>query len=389
MNEFFEVLKKSSEYLRLCDIINTKKATVGITGAAEISKSHILAALCRDTGKRLAAIVPTELEAAKLAEEMQMFGIPAVQLSPADITVGETYGESFDLHEARIDALDRICGGAAAVLSAAALMCPVMSKEKLEADTWHLKIGGCEKDIAQRLVAMGYERTAEVTGAGQFALRGGIADIYSPGAKSPVRIEFFGDEVDSIRYFDAKSQLSIENAKYARILPANADKGTSGVLEYFHAENTVFALCEPRRLFESSKIFSENIEEKISSALINGKNVEKYPLLDFGKEVTHMKNGSLIGIGAISCAGEGFVPNCTLDIPVKILSSYSGKLSHLAEDTLYWQKQGYKIFILAGGENRARGIAEVFEDSNIEYKLLKDCTGERCRHIHSAAFKKL
>ena len=372
MNEFFEVLKKSSNYLKLCDIVNAGKATVGITGAAEISKSHILAALCRDTGKRLAVIVPTELEAVKFAEEMQMFGIPSAQLSPADITVGETFGESFDLHEARIDALNKIRKGAAAVLSAAALMCPVMSEDKLEADTLHLKVGDCEKDIALRLVAMGYERTAEVTGAGQFALRGGIADIYSPGSKSPVRIEFFDDEVDSIRHFDVKSQLSTENAEYACILPANADKGASSILEYFSAENTVFVLCEPRRLFESAEAFAANIEEKISSALINGKNVEKYPVLNFGKEVSYMQRGTLMGMGAISCACEGFVPDCTLDVSVKILSSYSGKLSQLAEDTLYWQKQGYRIFILAGGENKARGIAEVFEEGNIKYKILRE-----------------
>ena len=373
MKQFFEVLKENDSYKKLKDIVSAGESTVGISGTAEISKAHVLSALKYDLGKQIAVIVPTELEARKLRAEFEMFGdASAVQLSPADITVGETFGESFDLHGARIEALNGIRHGATAVMSAAALMCYVMPKDKFELSVLRLKVGGSQKDIARVLTDMGYERTAEVSGAGQFALRGGIADIYPPGADAPLRIEFFDDEVDSIRLFDPKTQVSTENISEAEIIPANADRGAASILEYFPSENTIFVLDEPRRVSDSAAQFAADVEEKVSAAVMGGKNVKEFPVLEFKKALDIMKQGTVLGMGAISCVCDDFLPEKTLDFTVKILSSYSGKTDVLAEDTLYWQKQGYKIFILAGSTAKARGIAEIFNDNKIKYKLLKE-----------------
>ncbi|MBP9663427.1 MAG: transcription-repair coupling factor [Pyrinomonadaceae bacterium] len=73
--------------------------------------------------------------------------------------------------------------------------------------------------LIERLAASGYVREDPIFGPGQFSLRGGIVDVWSPDAEMPVRIEFFGDTVDSIRTFDAETQLSVEQLKSARIAP--------------------------------------------------------------------------------------------------------------------------------------------------------------------------
>ena len=72
----------------------------------------------------------------------------------------------------------------------------------------------------ERLVTIGYERLGQVEGIGQFAVRGGIVDIYPIGSDSAYRIEFFGDEIDSIRVFDCYTQRSIESIQMVVVLPA-------------------------------------------------------------------------------------------------------------------------------------------------------------------------
>lgn len=74
--------------------------------------------------------------------------------------------------------------------------------------------------LQEKLIHLGYERQGQVEGPGEFAVRGGILDIYPPTEDCPYRIELWGDEVDSIRSFDVDSQRSIENVKGLKIYPA-------------------------------------------------------------------------------------------------------------------------------------------------------------------------
>ena len=87
------------------------------------------------------------------------------------------------------------------------------------------------KELAQALTDLGYERYGIVEGPGQFGLRGGILDIFTPESEDPVRIEFFGDEVDSIRTFDSVSQRSIKNLKETNIYPAREISGSDSFLQ--------------------------------------------------------------------------------------------------------------------------------------------------------------
>ena len=76
--------------------------------------------------------------------------------------------------------------------------------------------------LPDRLTAAGYSRCGQVEGPGQFALRGGILDVFSPSMDQPVRCEFFDDEIDSIRSFDVMTQRSIPRRESAQIFPAVA-----------------------------------------------------------------------------------------------------------------------------------------------------------------------
>ena len=96
--------------------------------------------------------------------------------------------------------------------------------------------------LKNKLVDLGYERVGQVEMPGQFSIRGGIVDIYCLTEENPWRIELWGDEIDSIRSFDAESQRSLENLEEITIYPAVEHIGESDMvsfLEYFPEEKSV------------------------------------------------------------------------------------------------------------------------------------------------------
>lgn len=94
--------------------------------------------------------------------------------------------------------------------------------EELDRAWAELRTGGSYdlNQLAETLTAAGYSRCDQVEGVGQFALRGGILDVYSPGMEQPVRAEFFGDELDAMGLFDPATQRRTENVERAVLLPA-------------------------------------------------------------------------------------------------------------------------------------------------------------------------
>ena len=111
-----------------------------------------------------------------------------------------------------------------------ALSLHTMPKNVLFSGAMKLAVGGSYQldELPQRLTMLGYRRSTLVEGVGQFALRGGILDVFSPAAAHPVRAEFFGDELDTMGYFDTTSQRRIENLEEVMLLP------TAEVLPQFH-----------------------------------------------------------------------------------------------------------------------------------------------------------
>ena len=112
----------------------------------------------------------------------------------------------------------------------------------------------------ERLIAMGYERVAQVDGMGQFSIRGGIVDIFPLTEEVPVRIELWDDEVDSIRTFDLESQRSVEQLEYITIYPAaevvlSGDQLAAGIRRLEKEEKTYEkALREQHKPEEAHRI---------------------------------------------------------------------------------------------------------------------------------------
>ena len=131
-------------------------------------------------------------------------------------------------------------------------------------------------EFISRLVSIGYKRTSEVEVCGEFAVRGGIIDIFDVASNDPIRIEFFGDTIESIRYFNVETKRSIEEIDYVEIIPNAEDSNTSKntfILDYFDDTSLVF-LDEPKRLSDRVNLVIDMLKESYDSRAMIEKTLE-------------------------------------------------------------------------------------------------------------------
>ena len=152
-------------------------------------------------------------------EDVRTVVFPAVETLPFDRLAPDE--ETVRRRLEAIDALRR--GGPVVAFSSwTAMTRPTLGSEALPRWSVTLKPGEsyATEDLLQRLTAMGYRREPLVQARGEFSLRGGILDVYPPDRRRPLRAEFFGDELESLREFDVEGQGSVGSVIEARILPA-------------------------------------------------------------------------------------------------------------------------------------------------------------------------
>ena len=169
-------------------------------------------------------ICQDEMAASRLQEELESFlGVQIPILPERELTFVEASGVSRQWEQKRLKLLYDLAAGKLPLVisSAQALSLRTMPREVLFSASIRLRVGASfsPEDLAEKLTQAGYARTSLVEGAGQFALRGGILDVYSPGEKQPVRCEFFGDELDAMGFFDPTTQRRTENTEEALLLP--------------------------------------------------------------------------------------------------------------------------------------------------------------------------
>ena len=197
-----------------------------ITGLTGSARPALLHTIFREIKKPIYIISPNLLQAQKIVDDMaSLVGEEFVHYYPADEFIAASMTiASPELRAQRIATMDHLAQADVGIY-----VIPVAGMRKMmnPPAQWkesYLQIAvGEELEIEQwlfQLVTMGYTRSQMVTSPGEYAMRGGILDIYPPYADSPIRIELFDTEVDSIRTFSADNQRSIEKLTSVRILPA-------------------------------------------------------------------------------------------------------------------------------------------------------------------------
>lgn len=221
-----EFLGQHPEYRRLREALIKNEGAAAVFGLGEAHRAHMAAALFADTGKTVILITANEASAARIREEAAAYIPDAIHLPARDMPLaGRGFTASAGLAARRIKALSGLLSGENALItvSAAALLQRLAPPGVLRSMTVEVHAGETVEPQAllRQLIGAGYERVEVCEARGQACLRGGYLDVFPITAENPVRIEFFDDEIDTMRTYDALTQRSIENIETVILPPAS------------------------------------------------------------------------------------------------------------------------------------------------------------------------
>lgn len=225
MNTIIGELGKSQKFIDLSKQIEKTQSPISISGLTSVGMSQIISGINGYNKKTILLVTYNEIQAKNIVENLKAFQSEKVLLFPKkEIVTYDYIAESKDLPYQRIETLNKIQENKnlIVVTTIEALMQKMPSKEALYKNSLEFKVGDiCDlEDIKKKLVNLGYSRYDLIDGRAQFSIRGGIIDI-SIDEKTGVRIELWGDEIDSIRNFSISSQRSINTLEKVKIYPSH------------------------------------------------------------------------------------------------------------------------------------------------------------------------
>ena len=283
MNAIIKNLIDNEKFKDYLKNIKEKISPINILGLTDVAKVQFLVATKAESSSPICLITYNEIQAKKLFKDISYFTSKAVIFPKKEIVTYDYIAESKDLPYERIEALNRIKNGNVDIIitTIEACMQEMISKDELYSNIIEFKFNKEYnfEEIKDKLVRLGYERTELIEGKGQFSVRGDIIDIALTNVKG-VRIEFWGEEIDSIRYFNISSQRSTEELEEVKIYPAH---------EYLLTSN-IEKICEKileeySNLSEQEKTIILNDIEQIKSGNYISK-IDKYISCFYNKPST-------------------------------------------------------------------------------------------------------
>ena len=259
------------------------------------------------------------------------------------------------------------------ITTADAFLDGLPSKEKLWESRIEIEAGAVIdfQKLQEELVHLGYERESQIEGPGQFAVRGGILDVYPLTEEIPVRIELWGDEIDSIRSFDVESQRSVENMEQIVIYPAteNVEKEEQAVSfsEYFPKEKSLFFFDEPVRLQETLEAVEKEYFHSLESRKNAGMTEEADEIRVFQtKEIIEKFNTRYgIGLTTLETRCGDFKVRDVYSIQAAGVNPYNNSFEMLTQDLKKLKRQGYRVILVSGSRTRAKRLAEDLRDYDL------------------------
>ncbi|MBQ6359730.1 MAG: transcription-repair coupling factor [Lachnospiraceae bacterium] len=350
------------------------RGPVAVSGCVDTQKTHLAQALTEGFPLRL-FVTYSETRAREILDDLSCF-ISDVYYYPAkDVLFYQADIQGSLLARERMAVIAHILEekSGMVVTTIDALMDMIASPDDVYRRLLVLMAGESydQEEIKQDLVSLGYERETSVERAGQFAIRGGIMDIFPLTEENPVRIEFFGDEIDSIRTFSVETQRSMENLNMITVYasdempPVHDGKYVSPVsfLQYFN-EAAAVILDEPANMKEMAegvyKEFHDSMDIRLSEGVFGDGPVpqlitpeETFKALD--RKHTLMMTGLPV---------RNLMPReqKAFEITGKTMVSYAGNMDGLKRDLKGWKNDHYRIMILCGTGGHARRIAENLRD---------------------------
>ncbi|MBQ7186241.1 MAG: transcription-repair coupling factor [Ruminococcus sp.] len=224
MDIFSQICSSLPFYRDLKRTLDGGYTPCAVTGVSNIHKA--LLALEMSAQRQILVICDDEAACTRLVSDInELSRSETACLFPAkDLNFAFMEGISREYEHKRIEALSKLTEGKCRIIaaSAEAVMQATVPPEKLREYSFALKQGGeiSLEELTRRLIAAGYSRTEQVEGQAQFAVRGSIVDIFPVSESRPVRMELWGDEIDTLAYFDTESQRRTDAVESITVFPA-------------------------------------------------------------------------------------------------------------------------------------------------------------------------
>jgi len=376
MSRFRNPLQALDVYRALTEKLRRREGPVLVSGLADAAKGQFAEALGDEKYPLKLLVSYDEVRARELQEDLQSFGADALLYPAKDLLFFAADVRSNELSALRIDIRRRIAesGSGFVVTTIDGLM------DKLEAPERFLRrclrITASDRlqlsETVKELSALGYERTAEVDGRGQFSVRGGILDVFPVTGDAPVRIELWDDEIDSMRYFDAETQRSTEPAEEIRIYPAQEELlgGSDSFLRYFSGDNSLLILDEPARLRERAREVEREYLESAEGKAETQQAAEAIVTADLLFE--DLQSSRTVCLAGLDTRLPDFKIRSEFSIAAKSVASFPGNFDLLLEDLRRYRRERWAVILMTPSRTRARRLAENLRS----YELSAYCSDE-------------
>ncbi|MCL1820083.1 MAG: transcription-repair coupling factor [Oscillospiraceae bacterium] len=351
-----------------------------VSGLSHTHKAHLLAAVRRHTGKTLLIITPDESEAVRLAADVaalsgeECHNIPAREFNFYDMSAS-----SREWEHSRLAVLHGLASGkiSIAVATADSVMQRALPPETLLSRAMELRAGQALKPdvLLEKLASSGYTRVHTVDSAAQFSSRGGIVDFYPPGAEFPFRLEFFGDEIDTLFTFDPDTQRRLSPMRSASVLPASEFPGSdeeitpfASLFDYIRPD-TIIALSEQSRLKQRVDNTLWQYAQDIETLLESGKKPPFKWLMDETDFYSALSGLQTLQLDAFTPSSHKLRPRAMFGLTAKQLPSYGGSLETALGDIAHYHNQGYGVIVLCPDPERGKRLWEIIRERGLPAAL--------------------
>ena len=433
MNFLKAGMHKLPEYMQLRQAVESNALPAVATGLSGIHKATIINALVQDTNKTALLLAADEAEAQRICQDLTSMGLRSFIYPTRDFTFRNVESASREYEHQRIQVLSRIlkhdCDVVVACMDAALQY--TIPPNELEGRMIELKKGQTVslEQVVQSFVRCGYVREEQIDGTGQFAVRGCILDFFTPDAPYPVRIEFWGDEIDTIGLFDLESQRRTETVDAIMLAPSVevlvdnpseladkiekhasslrgktapkakeilqmecdqlrngrhfhcADKyitmlydRTATLLDYFSLNDTLVFVSEfhkgKERIRTTQWQWAEDVKEYLEEGVLC-RGLDTYSG-DWIYIQSQLEKRSTVCLEAF-VRGTYEVPVRTLlNITARQLSVWGGSIALLEEDLQAMQSSGLTCIVLGGTEKTASNIATDLKEKGLSVVYMPD-----------------
>ena len=431
MDAFLKTLQTLPEVAELVSRVENGGCPAVLTGTQPVQRACVGAAVAAGAGRPMVFLCADEREARQLAGDLQsLTGETPVTLLAREWQFRPNAVSSREWERSRLAALHQMAAGNAPIVVATvdALLARTMPPHRLAELSVTLEVGGRAdlKELTDRLLQAGYSRCDQVEGVGQFALRGGILDVFSPLMEQPVRCEFFDDEIDSLGLFDPGTQRRTENVSAALLLPAaevlpglapgglthlaeqieklavkyakkeNGEKiaqtlrgdaerfrsgaevngldrylsliypDAAGGADYLPPDAVVF-LCEGGRVEQRVKTVLLQLHQDTEALMEAGLMVGDAAEVCLSGEAlfARLADFPVVMLDALPTSRHPLKPHGLLAINARQLSSYGGSLETAVTDLEHYRNTGSAVLVLCGGEVRAKNLLRLLEERGI------------------------